>query len=101
MFSASLGFEYLVLSEPDGQELDNLRWISGSRFADIGYVAGLEKLKAILSSGPATIAEIESHFSPEENCRPILFRGLWELELSFDRFKPIETSTQVWIDNER
>ncbi len=92
--------DYEVLTEPDRQVLENVRWLSG--YWGVGtedspaYRAMLERLL----DQPGTIGDlIEASGEHPVVSRPVLFSAIWSRRFSIDLNEPLSNDTKVWLTN--
>lgn len=92
--------DYAVLSEPDGQVLQNLRWLSGYWGIEFENSSAYWLMRERLEKGTATIADLlEEAGGHEALTRPVLFAALWSQEFEMDLGKAMESDSKVWVSN--
>lgn len=100
MVVESMGWTYLVVSEPGPVWMANVRFLAGYRRE---WLVNRESLAAIRSSGTAlagrSIAEVESIFSrfPKPAVRPALMHLFWCHEYACDLTEPLRPATVLEV----
>lgn len=92
--------DYEVFTEPDGQILENVRWLSGYWWVDFRSSNAYRSMIQALRDEPATVNDlvVESGEHPLVS-RPVLFAALWSRHFSIDLTKPLSNETKVWLSD--
>lgn len=92
--------DYSVLTEPDGQQLENLRWLSGYWGVQLESSPAFYVMEGILKEGPRSVQDLLHEAGGHEaTSRPVLFAALWSRRFLIDLDSAIESDSNVWISN--
>jgi hypothetical protein len=90
------GIGYRVLSEPDRQLLENVRWLAGHRDPPADLDGDRERMLSALAIGASTVEELLAGASEPMLALPVLMHLLWVGEVLLDVTGPITGDSRVW-----
>jgi hypothetical protein len=90
----ALGWEYVVMTEPEPTLITNLRALAGFRREPRQFYEFAAALLERVKDG-ATIGELSTAVGPPRRVRPVLFHLLWRGDLLVDLRRPLRETTVV------
>lgn len=90
----SVGYEYVVATEPDPMRWAAISWLGGYRRQPQFFDMYAEEICAVAAE-PISINELLGHFGAPELVLPILFHLCWRHDLGIEMDKPLREETLV------